>query len=243
MDDLWKCSDSMISTISFGIRDCFKKFDIFSRPKRRLCLHKHDWIHWVTKSCITTAYRWLSLDSLPSIRILYSVVIKSRNFSTRNRGSSVRLLRRTFINLILITRRNFDLSESEWRHSDSSFLSFSTGCSNFDILTTVWGFRWFLYVRDRGFLHQARTLFTESISDSSSSTHWSWIFRIHCQTNTTHPILMILEMIESNFSVTRIFENSLWHLSNAQHFCHVSWIIELKTVFYDMQCEHECHKW
>ena len=26
-------------------------------------LHGYDWIHWVAKSCITTAYRWLFRDS------------------------------------------------------------------------------------------------------------------------------------------------------------------------------------
>ena len=33
--------------------------------------------HWVAKSCTTTAYRWLLRDSLPSLSILWSAVIKS----------------------------------------------------------------------------------------------------------------------------------------------------------------------
>ena len=30
-------------------------------------LHGYDWIHWVAKSCTTTAYRWLFGDSHPSL--------------------------------------------------------------------------------------------------------------------------------------------------------------------------------
>ena len=38
-------------------------------------LHGYDWIHWVTKSCTTTACRWLFGDSQPSLRILWPAVI------------------------------------------------------------------------------------------------------------------------------------------------------------------------
>ena len=43
-------------------------------------LHGQDCIHWVPKSCTTTAYRWLCRDSHPSLRTLWSAVIKSPNF-------------------------------------------------------------------------------------------------------------------------------------------------------------------
>ena len=53
-----------------------------SRNFRRLCsvsseflfLHGQDCIHWVARSCTTTAYRWLFRDSRPSMRTLCSAV-------------------------------------------------------------------------------------------------------------------------------------------------------------------------
>ena len=45
-----------------------------------LVLHGYDCIHWVVKSCTTTAYRWLCRDSHPSLRTLWSAVIKSPFF-------------------------------------------------------------------------------------------------------------------------------------------------------------------
>ena len=44
------------------------------------------------KILYTTAYRWLSLDSPPSLRTLWSSVIKSPNFSARSTASPERLL-------------------------------------------------------------------------------------------------------------------------------------------------------
>ena len=46
-------------------------------------LHGHAWIHWVAKSCTTTAYRWLFPDSQLSLRTLWSAVIKSPKYSIR----------------------------------------------------------------------------------------------------------------------------------------------------------------
>ena len=43
-------------------------------------LHGYDCIHCVAKSSTTTAYRWLFRDSHPSLRTLWSAVIKSPNF-------------------------------------------------------------------------------------------------------------------------------------------------------------------
>ena len=49
-------------------------------------LHGYDWIHWVVKSCTTTAYRWLFRDSQPSL-ITEDFVICcnqiTKNFCTR----------------------------------------------------------------------------------------------------------------------------------------------------------------
>ena len=47
-------------------------------------LHGYAWIHWVARSCTTTAYRWLFRDSQLSLRTLWSAVIKSpKIFRTR----------------------------------------------------------------------------------------------------------------------------------------------------------------
>ena len=44
------------------------------------CTGRKDCNHWVAKSCTTTAYRWLCRDSHPSLRTLWSAVIKSPIF-------------------------------------------------------------------------------------------------------------------------------------------------------------------
>ena len=72
-------------------------------------LHGYDCNHWVAKSCTTTAYRWLFRDSHPSLRTLWSAVIKSPKFfrswhhCTRAFGSASRY-------------RNFGPSEGACRH-------------------------------------------------------------------------------------------------------------------------------
>ena len=44
-----------------------------------LFLNGYAWIHWVARSCTTTAYRWLFRNSQLSLRTLWSAVIKSPN--------------------------------------------------------------------------------------------------------------------------------------------------------------------
>ena len=46
-------------------------------------LQGYDWIHWVAKSCTTTAYRWLFRDAHPSRWTVWSAVIESPKFSAR----------------------------------------------------------------------------------------------------------------------------------------------------------------
>ena len=55
-------------------------------------VHGYDWIHWVAKSCTTTAYRWLFRDSQFSLRTFWSAVIKSPNFFARGTALPIRLL-------------------------------------------------------------------------------------------------------------------------------------------------------
>ena len=64
-------------------------------------LHGYDWIHWVAKSCTTTAYRWLFRDSHPSLTILWSAAIKSPKFSALVTTVPVRLLHGALVILVL----------------------------------------------------------------------------------------------------------------------------------------------
>ena len=64
-------------------------------------LHGYDWIHWVAKSCTTTAYRWLFRDSQPSLRTLWSNVIKPPNFSAPGAAPPMRLLHGALVILVL----------------------------------------------------------------------------------------------------------------------------------------------
>ena len=52
--------------------------------------HGNDWIHWVAKSCTTTAYRWLSRYSQLSLKTLWSACCYqvTKFFSTRY-GSTI----------------------------------------------------------------------------------------------------------------------------------------------------------
>ena len=60
-------------------------------------LHWYDCIHCVAKSCTTTAYRCLLRDSLSSLRILCSAVIKSPKFSALGRTVSARFLQEALV--------------------------------------------------------------------------------------------------------------------------------------------------
>ena len=64
-------------------------------------LHGYDWIHWVAMSCTTTAYRWLFRDSQPSLRTLWSAVIKSPKFSARGTALPMCLLHGALVILVL----------------------------------------------------------------------------------------------------------------------------------------------
>ena len=68
---------------------------------RSFVLHGYDWIHWVAKSCTTTAYRWLFRDSPPSLRTLWSAVIESPKFSARGKTLPIRLLHGALVILVL----------------------------------------------------------------------------------------------------------------------------------------------
>ena len=52
-------------------------------------LHGYAWIHWVAKSCTTTAYRWMFRDSQLSLRTLWSAVIKFTKFFSTKYSSTI----------------------------------------------------------------------------------------------------------------------------------------------------------
>ena len=64
-------------------------------------LHGYDWIHWVAKSCTTTAYRCLFRDSQPSLRTLWSALFKSPKFAARGTAPPMRLLHGALVILVL----------------------------------------------------------------------------------------------------------------------------------------------
>ena len=70
-------------------------------------LHGYDWIHWVAKSCTTTAYRWLFRDSQLSLRTLWSAVIKSPKLSARGTASPLRLLHGALVILVRLQISQF----------------------------------------------------------------------------------------------------------------------------------------
>ena len=67
--------------MTFGFLSASKNFwKLLSVSWEVFVLHGYDWIHWVAKSCTTTAYRWLFRDSQLSLRTLWSTDIKSPKF-------------------------------------------------------------------------------------------------------------------------------------------------------------------
>ena len=69
--------------------------------------HGYNWIHWVARSCTTTAYRWLFRDSQLSLRTLWSAVIKSPKLSARGTASPLRLLHGALVILVRLQISQF----------------------------------------------------------------------------------------------------------------------------------------
>ena len=72
-----------------------------------LFLHGYAWIHWVARSCTTTAYRWLFRDSQLSLKTLWSAVIKSPKFTARGTASPLRLLHGALVILVRLQISQF----------------------------------------------------------------------------------------------------------------------------------------
>ena len=72
-----------------------------------LFLHGYAWIHWVARSCTTTAYRWLFRDSQVSLRTLWSAVIRSPKFTARGTASPLRLLQGALVILVRLQISQF----------------------------------------------------------------------------------------------------------------------------------------
>ena len=76
-------------------------------------LHGYAWIHWVAKSCTTTADRWLFRDSQLSLRTLWSAVIKSPKLTARSTASPLRLLHGALVILVRLQISQFR-SSGKW---------------------------------------------------------------------------------------------------------------------------------
>ena len=81
-------------------------------PCEVLFWHGYAWIHWVARSCTTTAYRWLFRDSQLSLRTFWSAVIKSPKFTARGTASPLRLLQRI---LVILVRLHISQFRSLWK--------------------------------------------------------------------------------------------------------------------------------
>ena len=103
------------------------------------------WIHWVTRSCTTTAYRWLFRDSQLSLRTLWSAVIKSPKLSARGTASSLRLLHGALVGINVGTRWWFYHTEScrltDFQNTRKFWFDF-IGCISLDLprVTKFWLF-------------------------------------------------------------------------------------------------------
>ena len=94
--------------MTFGCSGSLKNFlELLSVSWEVFVLHAYDWIHWVAKSCTTTAHRWLFRDSQSSLRTLWSAVFNSPNFSARGGASPVRFLQRELVISVLMQMSQF----------------------------------------------------------------------------------------------------------------------------------------
>ena len=100
----WKCQCKWLLRFLVGPKNICK---LFSVSREVFVLHGYDWIHWLAKSCTTTAYRRLFRDSHPSQRTLWSAVIKSPTFSARGTASPVRRLHGALAILVLMQMSQF----------------------------------------------------------------------------------------------------------------------------------------
>ena len=82
-------------------------------------LHGYDCIHCVAKPCTTAAYLWLLRDSHPSLRTLWSAVIKSTTCSVPGTTVPVRLLQGALVISVLMQSGSFGLSGSEYKYCAS----------------------------------------------------------------------------------------------------------------------------
>ena len=94
--------------MTFGLSDGSWNFrKLLSVSWEVFVLHGYDFMHWVAKSCTEIAYRWLFPESPPSLKTLWSAVIKSSNFSARSTASPVRFLRRALVILVRLRTSQF----------------------------------------------------------------------------------------------------------------------------------------
>ena len=79
---------------------------------RNFC-HWHNWTHWVATFWTTTAYLWLSRDSHPSFRNLWSALIESPNFFLVVELHQFAFSKRTFLLVLQQTSQSRHLKASK----------------------------------------------------------------------------------------------------------------------------------
>ena len=101
-------SNELSLQMTLGFPDGSRNFrKLLSVSWEVFVLHGYDCMHWVAKSCTKIAYRWLFPESPPSLKTLWSAVVKSSNFSARCTDSPVRFLRRALVILVRLRTSQF----------------------------------------------------------------------------------------------------------------------------------------
>ena len=136
-------------------------------------LHGYDWIHWVTKSCTTTAYRWLFRDSQFSLRSLWSAVIKSPKFSARGTAPPMRLLHGALVILVLWQISQFR-SLGKWVSTlclPQILTSLGCGLQRYFIRRTgMW-----VSVFRNSFIHKIFSEFLQPLRDFRTQRRSTWV--------------------------------------------------------------------
>ena len=180
---VWTCNDSRrdLHRICRIPRNCPCKWLVAScRAPKNFCkllwvswevfvLHGYAWIHWVAKSCTTTANRWLFRDSQLSLRTLWSAAIKSPTFSARGTAPPLRLLHGALVILVLWQISQFR-SLGKWvstlcLHKSSRLLNVGSKDTSWEELAWVSMFWNFV-------IHQIFSDFSQPLRDFRACTTW-----------------------------------------------------------------------
>ena len=186
--------------------------------------HGKDWIHWVARSCTTTAYGWLSLDSHPSLRTSWSAVIKSPNFSARGRASPVCLLQRAFVTfgsqayVAISVFRKMRINTDLLQIVQEVPSLFSENCVRVQAIPPP-DFSW-NSVNQSGISAYGSSKFFLS----SLCLFWFWVFRDSCQS-----LLVANSSLQSITKSEDELEAALFPEARSASFLNDSWVSDVRT--------------